>query len=37
MQSADSGGLAVPGVGLRRLLARIPGSNLAKGMKVCLL
>jgi hypothetical protein len=37
MQSADSGGLAVSGVGLRRFLAGMPGSNPAEGIKVCLL
>jgi hypothetical protein len=37
MQSADSGGLAVSSVGLRRFLAGMPGSNPAKEMKVFLL
>jgi len=37
MQSADSGGRAVSGVGPRRSLAGMPGSNPAKEMKVYLL
>jgi hypothetical protein len=37
MLSADSGGRAVSGVGLRRSLAAMPGSKPVREMKVCLM